>query len=177
MHIKAKTMAFGGLLLALSAVCMALGSVIETNTLFLLAAASYFVGIVIREFGIRTGAAFYAADVLLGFMTAPNKIYVISFAAMGFYILVVEAAWRFMAKRRRLQKKLLFWCVKYAVFNALYIPVLLAFQELLLPGWTLSDEMAAGIIAAGQIGLFLYDRAYEYVQAHVWQKFRGRLFQ
>ena len=63
MHVKAKSMAFGGLLLALSVVCMALGSVIETNTLFLLAAASYFVGIVIREYGIKMGAAFYLADV------------------------------------------------------------------------------------------------------------------
>ena len=51
MHIKAKKMAFGGLLLALSVICMILGSVIETGTLFLLAAASFFVGIVFREFG------------------------------------------------------------------------------------------------------------------------------
>ena len=52
MHVKAKTMAFGGLLLALTVVCMALGSVIETSTLFLLAAAPFFVGIVVREFGL-----------------------------------------------------------------------------------------------------------------------------
>ena len=50
MHVKAKTVALGGLLLALTIVFMALGSVIETSTLFLLAAASFFVGIVIREF-------------------------------------------------------------------------------------------------------------------------------
>ena len=31
MHVRAKSIAFGGLLLALSVVCMALGSVIETN--------------------------------------------------------------------------------------------------------------------------------------------------
>ena len=36
MHIKAKKMAFGGLLLALSVICMILGSVIETGTLFCL---------------------------------------------------------------------------------------------------------------------------------------------
>ena len=42
MHVKAKQMAFGGLLLAVTVVCMALGSVIETNTLFLLAAAAFF---------------------------------------------------------------------------------------------------------------------------------------
>lgn len=44
MHVKAKMIAFGGLLLALCVVFMALGSVIETSTLFLLAAASFFVG-------------------------------------------------------------------------------------------------------------------------------------
>ena len=41
MHVKAKTMAFSGLLLALTVIFMVLGSVIETSTLFLLAAASY----------------------------------------------------------------------------------------------------------------------------------------
>ena len=65
MHVKAKQMAFGGFILAVTVVCMALGSVIETNTLFLLAAAAFFVGIVIREFGLRTGAAFYLAAILL----------------------------------------------------------------------------------------------------------------
>ena len=57
MHVKAKTLAFGGLLLALTVVFMALGSVIETSTLFLLAAGSFFAGIVIREFELRIGAA------------------------------------------------------------------------------------------------------------------------
>ena len=75
MHVKAKTMAFSGLLLALTVIFMVLGSVIETSTLFLLAAASFFVGIIIREFGLRIGAAFYAAGVILGFITAPNKFY------------------------------------------------------------------------------------------------------
>lgn len=98
MHVKARMTAFSGLLLALSVVCMALGSVIETNTLFLLAAASYFVGIIIREFGMKAGVAFYLADILLGFLVTPNKFYVISFAAMGFYILAAEGSWRFLGK-------------------------------------------------------------------------------
>ena len=66
MHVNAKKMAFGGLLLALTIVCMVLGSVIESNTLFLLAAASYFVGIFIREAGMRTGGAFYLAAGIYG---------------------------------------------------------------------------------------------------------------
>ena len=84
MHLKAKRAAFGGLLLAMTVIFMFLGSVIETNTLFLLAAASFFVGVVFREFGQMTGLAFYLSAVLLGFLLAPNKLYVITFAGMGF---------------------------------------------------------------------------------------------
>ena len=132
MHVKARMTAFSGLLLALSVVCMALGSVIETNTLFLLAAASYFVGIIIREFGMKAGVAFYLADILLGFLVTPNKFYVISFAAMGFYILAAEGSWRFLGKSsEKMQKSWIFWVMKYVVFNLMYIPMVLIFQELL----------------------------------------------
>ena len=118
MHVKAKQIAFGGLLLAVTVVCMALGSVIETNTLFLLAAAAFFVGIVIREFGLRTGAAFYLAAVLLGLLVTPNKFYVITFAAMGFYILGIEAVWMFLAKRPQMGHRMgIYWFAKYVIFN------------------------------------------------------------
>lgn len=176
MHVKGKMMAFCGLFLALSVVCMSLGSVIETNTLFLLAAASFFVGIVIREFGMKAGAAFYVADVLLGFLIAPNKFYVFSFAAMGLYIVIIEEAWRFLRRSASTQRQSLFWAVKYVVFNVMYIPMLVLFDEILLGGKKLSFAMTAGIWLAGQIALFLYDRAYEYVQSHVWTKIRGRMF-
>ncbi|OUP50083.1 hypothetical protein [Lachnoclostridium sp. An181] len=175
MHVKAKTMAFGGILLALSVICMALGSVIETSTLFLLAAASYFVGIVIREFGMKAGAAFYLADVLLGFLLAPNKFYVLSFAAMGLYILFAEGIWRLAGKREKMQKKSLIWILKYILFNVMYIPVLFAFQELLFGGRTFSGGFLALVFVAGQIGLFVYDRAYVYMQREIWSRYRGRL--
>ena len=175
MHVKAKTMAFGGLLLALSVVFMALGSIIETSTLFLLAAASFFVGIVVREFGLRAGAAFYIAAVLLGFITAPNKFYVITFAAMGFYIWGIEAVWRWLEKRHEMKKrKLFFWVSKYVIFNIMYIPIVFLFRDLLFTQ-AISDMVMAGVIAGGQAGLFIYDRAYDYVQAHVWGKMRGRV--
>ena len=176
MHVKAKVMAFSGMLLALTIVCMLLGSVIETSTLFLLAAASYFVGIVLREFGEKTGVAFYLAGVLLGFIVAPNKFYVMSYAAMGLYILVVELVWPRLAGLSGEQKrKRVFWIAKYAVFNVIYIPAVVFFQELLF-AHKLSTGVLLGVIAAGQIGLFIYDKAYEYVQRDLWSKFRGRLF-
>ena len=33
----------------------------------------------------------------------------------------------------------------------------------------------AAILIGGQIALFIYDRAYDYVQVHVWGKMRGRV--
>ena len=170
-----KKMAVGGLLLALTVICMMLGSVIETSTLFLLAAASYFVGIIIREMGMGTGIAFYLAAILLGFIVSPNKLYVVSFAAMGFYILAVEAAFRLLGKLAgKVNRKILFWGMKYLLFNLMYIPMLLFFQQLLF-GRNLPALWLAGVIAVGQVGLFLYDRAYDYAQGHIWNKLRGRL--
>lgn len=176
MHVKAKKMALGGLLLALTVVCMSLGSVIETGTLFLLAAASFFVGIVFREFGGKMGAAFYLAGVLLGAILAPNKFYVMTYAAMAAYILAVEIVWELLGgwdadvkKRKRV-----FFAAKYAVFNLIYLPAVLFFQELLF-GRNLPVWMLAAALAAGQAGLFFYDRAYDYVQREIWGKIRGRL--
>lgn len=175
MHVKAKQMAFGGLLLALTVVCMVLGSVIETNTLFLLAAASYFVGIVIRETSVAGGAAFYLAGVLLGFMAAPNKLYVISYAAMGLYILAVEQAWRLLGKNpEKGNRRLWFWIIKYTVFNLMFIPMVIFFPGVLIAK-ELPAVMLAALIAVGQVGILIYDKAYEYVQGHIWSKIRGRL--
>ena len=173
MHVKARTLAFGGLLLALTVVFMALGSIIETSTLFLLAAASYFVGIVVREFGLRAGAAFYIAAVLLGFITAPNKFYVLTFAAMGFYIWGIEAVWRWLEKRPQYRnRRMIFWISKYVIFNIVYIPIVIAFREMLFAR-AVSDTMMIIVVLGGQIALLIYDRAYDYVQAHLWRKLRG----
>lgn len=175
MHVKARTLAFGGLLLALSVVFMALGSIIETSTLFLLAAASFFVGIVVREFGLRAGAAFYIAAVLLGFITAPNKFYVLTFAAMGFYIWGIEAAWRWLERHPQYRnRRVIFWISKYIIFNIVYIPIVIAFRGMLFAR-AVSDTMMIVVILGGQIGLFIYDRAYDYVQVHLWGKLRGRM--
>lgn len=168
-------MAFGGLLLALTVICMVMGSVIETGTLFLLAAASFFVGVIFREFGGKTGAAFYLAGVLLGMILAPNKFYVATYGAMGLYILVIEIAGDLLggwsADIRK--KTVVLWVIRYVVFNLIYVPAVLFLQELLF-GRTLSFGVIAGLLAAGQAGLWLYDGAYRYVQREIWGKMRGR---
>ena len=167
MHVKAKTMAFSGLLLALTVIFMVLGSVIETSTLFLLAAASFFVGIIIREFGLRIGAAFYAAGVILGFITAPNKFYVFTFAAMGLYRWIVRHV-------REEKSRTAFLLFKYGIFNLVYIPIVVIFREMLFAK-AVSTPILVGVMIAGQIGILIYDKAYDYVQVRLWGKMRGRV--
>ena len=60
------------------------------------------------------------------------------------------------------------------VFNLMYIPMVLIFQELLFMK-ELSGGLLLAVLAAGQVGVWIYDRAYEYVQVHIWNKFRGKL--
>ena len=58
MHVNAKKMATAGLLVAFTVIMLVLSSVVETSSLFFLAAASFCVGISIREWGLRYGFAF-----------------------------------------------------------------------------------------------------------------------
>lgn len=93
---------------------------------------------------------------------------------MGFYILAAEGSWRFWVKAVKDAEILDFWVMKYVVFNLMYIPMVLIFQELLFMK-ELSGGLLLAVLAAGQVGVWIYDRAYEYVQVHIWNKFRGKL--
>ena len=172
MHVKAKEVAVCGLMLAITMICIWLGSVIETNTLFLLAAASYCVGIIIIEYGLGSGIAFLVAGVLLGIIISPNKFYVISYGAMALYIFLSEVLWEFMGKMTpRKNQTRIYIAGKYIIFNIIYISMILVMGDILFPQ-NLSNTMWIGMIFAGQIGLWIYDKCYRYVQGQLWGKLR-----
>lgn len=174
MHLNAKKTAFAGVILALTEVGIALGSVIETNTLFLLAAASFFVGIVIQEFGLKSGAVFLFAASLLGIFLSPNKLYVVSYAFMGFYILMIETIWYFLGKASgRFRSRGFFWFMKYLVFNVLYILGIIFFWNM-LPEKMATKAMMLVSVIIGQVALFVFDKTYEYVMGQIWKKNRHK---
>lgn len=175
MHVTTKKMAFAGLTLALAVLAIVLSGILEFNTLFLLAGAAFLIGIVIRECGLRFGTAFYGAAILLGFILAPNKLYCITFGALGFYILAVEFFYPLLGKlKEHTSRKAVLWILKYVIFNLMYLPILICLPELILPGG-LSGIWLAAAFAGGQAALWIYDRAYEYFQGHMWNNFRKRL--
>lgn len=173
MHVRTRKLVFGGLMLAATIICLYLGKIIESNTLLLLAAASYFVGIVYRETGAKMAVAFYISALFLGFFLTPDKFYLLSYGAMGLYILFNEWVYFKIRKQEHLRSRAAaFWIVKYIAFNVLYVPGIYFYQKLLfgkiLPLW-----MFICVLAMGQVAFFLYDRAYEYVQGNLWNKVRN----
>lgn len=112
---------------------------------------------------------------ILGFITAPNKFYVFTFAAMGLYIWGREAAWRWIVRHVREEKsRTAFLLFKYGIFNLVYIPIVVIFREMLFAK-AVSTPILVGVMIAGQIGILIYDKAYDYVQVRLWGKMRGRV--
>lgn len=175
MHVNGKKLAVSGLLAAFSVVLVILAAVIETSSLFFIAAASFCVGIVLREWGVFYGTAFYVATVLLGLLLAPNKMYCFTFAGMGFWLVGSEVLFQFLAKKENIvHRTLILWAGKYMIFNLLYVPTLIFLPHLLIAK-KMSTVLFILLLIFGQAALWVYDRAHFYVQTYVWGKFRGKL--
>ena len=176
MHVNAKKTAVSGLLMALSVVLMILSGILEFSTLFFLAAAAFFVGIIIKEYGPGYGAAFFLGCTVLGFLLAPQKLYVLTYAMMGFYVLGIEFLWQWLGKHPDWNhRKRMFITGKFLIFNIMYVPVLFLFPKLLFAG-EIPKTMMLVFLLGGQVALFLYDKAYEYFLVSMWSKMRERLF-
>ena len=175
MHVSAKKMAFAGLLVAMTVILLTLSSVIETNSLFMIAAASFCIGIVIREWKIGFGAIFLVSSTLLSLLIVPDKFYCITYAAMGVYLLLSEWLWEKLAEKSTMKHRYaVLWIGKYLVFNCMYIPILLFYQELLFAK-AVSGEFLVLCVFAGQLILFVYEKAYCYFQAMIWGRVRAKV--
>lgn len=175
MHVNAKKMATAGLLVAFTVVMLVLSSVIETNSLFFIAAASFCVGIAIREWGLGLGFVFLVASVALNLLVTPNKLYCITFAAMEIYLFLAEWLWERIAVSKEMSHRTVkLWCGKYLIFNFMYVPVLLIFPSLIFTK-EVTGTMAIILFLVGQVALWIYDIAYRYFQARIWGRLRVRL--
>ncbi len=175
MHVGAKKMATAGLLVAFSVIMLVLSSVIETNSLFLIAAASFCIGIAIREWGLRFGFGFLIASTVLSVFVAPNKLYCITFGGMGLYLWLSEVLWEKLASAKEIHhRNVKLWIGKYAIFNLIYIPILIFLPSLIFTK-DVTGVIAILLFVAGQVVLFVYDYAHRYFQSHIWGRLRTRL--
>jgi hypothetical protein len=176
MFLNTKRLTISGALLAISVILIYLGNVIESSTLFLLAAASFGTGIVYREFGVRSAAVFLIANILLGFLLSPQKLYMLTFSVLALYILLTELLWeRLGAMADGQKKRRLFLAAKYGIFNVMYLPVIFLFPRWILSP-SLTDQIGGflypALILGGQVSVYLFDWAYCHFQDQIWGRIR-----
>ncbi len=149
MLLKNKDLAYLSVLLGLNQIFIILSSLIESNTLILMAAAALVVGVIVVEFGGKSGILFYIASCILGFILTFNKVEFITYICFfGIYSIIKHYI------ETKIFNKLISYAVKIVSFNIsllLMYFILRPFITLPLQWW---------IILAAQILFLIYDYAF-----------------
>ena len=168
---QGQKMALSGLLLAINQILIVMASFIDVSSLTLLAAAALVIGIAVYELGIRNGSLFFVASCILGAILSPMKLYMISYALMGMYVLIKE----FLDRRyfQRWNRWLLLGC-KVLIFDLYFTPLLILLPEVFLaPGEF--DTMGVLIWLLVQVVVVLCDRVYDRVLLLYHQRIRKNI--
>ncbi len=149
MLLKSKDVAYLGVLLGLNQLFIILSSVIETNTIILMAAAALIVGIVVVEFGGKAGIVLYISSCILGFFLTFNKVELVTYICFfGLYSIAKHYI------EIKIFNKYISYGIKVTFFNIslllMYLIVKL-FIVLALTWW---------MILAAQVLFIVYDHAF-----------------
>lgn len=87
----ARSIAFGGMLLAINLIILSLLRFIPTNTISLMALSSFIVAIVVIEFGIGKATIFWIASLILGFFAIGNMAHYILYAIVFSHFGIAKA--------------------------------------------------------------------------------------
>ncbi|MEG1583900.1 MAG: hypothetical protein RR361_02460, partial [Anaerovorax sp.] len=154
---KVNTITYLGVMLAFSVALLFLSSFVPGVELTLYALASFFVGIVIVEEGVKAGILFYVATILLSLVIVPNKMgilpYVFLFGLFGIAKFYIE----------KLRKFPLEMVLKLVFFNGVMAIGLFFFKELFMMNLDLPQLPLFLIIIGGEFMFLLYDYLYTQV--------------
>ncbi len=169
MYVRAKRIAVLGLFIALNVLLLFLTSIFEFNTLFLLGAASFTMGIAVKENGLKLGIGFFIANTFVCFITAPNKLYCLTLMGMGIYLLFSEWISNVMIRKYKKIQNIFIWLPKLIFFNCLYIPLVILAPGIIYAG-SMNQKAYLFLILGGQIVVIIYDLAYQYFINTFWAR-------
>lgn len=162
---SSKRIALTGVLMALAVITLFLASVLPTNKLSFYALSSFFISIVIIEFGARTGWVFYTASSLLAFFVVQEKIrlvpYLIFFGIYGMMKFYIERINNIIIEYIL---KILYFNISLAVSAAFAKKFLFEGVEIKFPWWI--------FIIALEIIFIIYDYVYTLFVQYYRQKLK-----
>jgi len=151
--LTTKRVALSGILIALTVIVLFLATTLPTSRLSLYALSSFFISIVIIEYGIKNGWFFYLASLILTFIVIPNKIGLIPFVIFfGIYGLV-----KFYIER--LNRIAVEYVLKVIFFNMSLVIGIFFVKEFFLESINIRIPLWA-IIAVLEIVFVIYDYVY-----------------
>lgn len=166
MHLDTERIVFGGAALAVAMVLLGLGNVFETNTLWLICLSAFLAGVVIRKYGMKTGAVYFVASIFIGFFVSAQKMYVLTFGMIELYILLRELFFEkcFLNKER---SRVLYYIGKLVIFNVIFLPVVIAAPQLVFAG-EITDRIRVTLVLAFELAFVLGDAAYDFFQTKIY---------
>ncbi len=153
--ISSRSIALGGILTAITIICLFLATVLPTSRLSFYALSSFSTAVVVLEFGAGRGAAFYCACSILSFIIIPNKLAVVPFAVFfgNFGILKYYI--------EKVGKPIPEIILKLAYFNICLFPGLFFMKKFLLAGNSkLLDFPLGAFVLLFQVIFIIYDFVY-----------------
>lgn len=164
MLLKSKDIAYLGVLLGLNQLFIILSSVIETNTLILFGAAALIVGVVIVEFGGKSGILFYVASCFLGFVLTFNKIEIITYIMFfGIYSIIKYII------EKKIENKAIEIIIKFIYFNVTLLAMYFIVNRFI------TIKLFWWMIIGVQIIFFIYDYAFTIFINYYMNKIRPKI--
>jgi hypothetical protein len=149
-NISVKSLAFGGVLLAILIIDLYLSNVLPTGRLSLLVASSFFVAVAAIELGKKYIWIFYVASAIFAILFLPDKIkaiiYITFFGLYPILRLYID----------KLHNVIVESLIKLVYFNIVFVLTIYFAYTLLIKDFGLQYPIYI-IIIIGQISFFVYD--------------------
>ena len=160
-----------GVMAAISAILLVLGTLISINTVFFTALAAFLVGISVVKYGFGAGLMLFLGCSVLDLVLNPDKFHVLLYLAMAGFILFSEGSYKLLEKRIADPGKCnkIHLICRIAVFFIVYMPLAIWVPRLFLTETAVANLYGNEWIywalpGVGVVAFVIYDLAYLFVK-------------
>jgi len=160
-----KKIAYGAIINLLTVVSLYLASILPTNRLFFFGLSSFFLSVIVIEFGVSFAFTTFMASSILGLIIIPNKMILVPYIMFfGYYGIV-----KFFIEK--INNVYIEWIVKLMIFNISVVMVYLFTNRVLFSEIKIYGPTWA-FIYLGELIFIIYDISYSFGISYYKKHFR-----